>query len=562
MLIEIDRIIPNPEQPRQAFDEEGLKSLAQSIKANGVIQPIVVEISGDGETYILHDGERRWRAAKIAGLQEIPAEIVEPLGDDDARRDRLTRALVANVQREDLGPLEIARAYARMHDELGMSDQAIADQIGKARSSVTNARRLLELPVEVQALANEEGVSERIMMALLPIYQMPPEALKIVEQHWSSPQRLISDIKTGQTTNSDQVRSRARSIIRDGTHSLKDVFPTGHEFDATDDIRSSRCDDCPLLVKVGKEPRCPVKSCYEAKSSAWQVSVMEAASEIHGIPALPEEADWSTYNCFYGDKDIVDDIIANGCENLRLKFEQWSGMGGYRLSDYPQIAVVCYHGTDDDKQCTCLQAARAQHPELVEDPERAERERTRAEYQSLIAACGRVVGAAIEAKNTQVWRWVLATLPYVDGRKEWDIGQMCQALGERAVDYYTSYDARANPALARSEISEVFEALGLAIPEPLTPAEDIRRRFDRIHGWIDRITGGDEEPTLAAIQGNLVNLEKITDEFDAISHEQLDNKAFDGFLVDLAVAWETLDTLKHEIETNGRVFVGAQTETT
>jgi len=559
MDIELRKIKPNPEQPRTEFDEESLQELAQSIKENGLIQPVVVEISADGESFVLHAGERRWRAAQIAGLDAIPAIVVDPV---DAA-DRLTRALVENVQREDMSPLDVAKAYRRMHDELGLSDQQIADKVGKSRSSIANSRRLLDLPDEVQELFNEPHVSARTMMGLLPIYQLPESTLALVQDRYDGPTRLLGDIRRGDVTSSEQVRDRVKSLLNACTSPLDDApFPTDHEFQR-DDLQSARCDDCDQRVQLGRQWRCPFKDCYTAKSQQWEEDILEAAGQIYGIPVLPDDAAWNEFSTFYGEKDIVQGIVDQGCANLRLRIVRWSGSAEYRLPDYPQISVVCFHGTDDSKQCTCLQQARAERPDLVEDPERAQCQRNLAQYQRLVSVCGRVIGADLAQQNDQAWRWMLAMLPYVDAREDWGFNRICQALAESALDYVLPYDARQDPDLALSQIGDVFQALNLAMPD-LSPAADLQRRLDRIRGWIDaniHHNDGAEPPALEAIKGNLANLEQLTADVDALTGADvgLHDPQFDGVLIQLAEAWETLDTLKHQLETDSRQPVRAQT---
>jgi ParB family chromosome partitioning protein len=141
----IDKIEPNPMQPRTVFHPERLQELANSIRVNGVIQPMIVRRAG-GRFQIVA-GERRWRAAQIAGLTEVPVviqEIAEP--------QLLEIALIENIQREDLGPLEIAHAFDRLHSELGLSQEQIARRTGKDRASIANYLRLLKLPDRVQTL--------------------------------------------------------------------------------------------------------------------------------------------------------------------------------------------------------------------------------------------------------------------------------------------------------------------------------------------------------------------------------------------------------------------------
>lgn len=141
--IELDKIIPNEYQPRRVFDEERLKELAASIREQGVIQPIIVHRQGSG--YQLIAGERRWRAAKLAGLSTIQAIVKEA-----SKRELLEMALIENIQREDLNPLEAAEAYKRLQDEFKLTQEELARRVGKERSTITNFLRLLSLPREVK----------------------------------------------------------------------------------------------------------------------------------------------------------------------------------------------------------------------------------------------------------------------------------------------------------------------------------------------------------------------------------------------------------------------------
>jgi ParB family transcriptional regulator, chromosome partitioning protein len=148
-MLDISTISPLPGQPRTHFDEAALEELAQSIKARGVIQPIVVRPQPDGR-FQLVAGERRWRAAQKASLHQIPA-LVRDLDD----REVMALALIENLQREDLNPVEEARAYRRLGDDEGMTQADIASMVNKSRSHVANMQRLLELPEEVLALVTQ-----------------------------------------------------------------------------------------------------------------------------------------------------------------------------------------------------------------------------------------------------------------------------------------------------------------------------------------------------------------------------------------------------------------------
>jgi ParB family chromosome partitioning protein len=151
--IAIGRISPNPHQPRKRFGADGLASLTASISEHGVIQPILVTETVEG--YQLVAGERRLRAAQAAGLERIPA-VVRQLAD----RDQLELALVENLQREDLDPLETAEAYRQLVDEFGFSQDEVATRVGRARSTIANTLRLLELAPGVQAAVADGRLTE------------------------------------------------------------------------------------------------------------------------------------------------------------------------------------------------------------------------------------------------------------------------------------------------------------------------------------------------------------------------------------------------------------------
>jgi ParB family transcriptional regulator, chromosome partitioning protein len=157
----IELIAPNPRQPRSRFDEEGLQALAGSLGERGVLQPVLVRPKAGG-SYELIAGERRWRAARIAGLETIPA-IVRPREDAEA----LELALIENVAREDLSPIEEARACAALVEELGLTRKQVGRRVGRGRVAVSNLMRLLELPEETVELLQEGALTEGHGRALL-----------------------------------------------------------------------------------------------------------------------------------------------------------------------------------------------------------------------------------------------------------------------------------------------------------------------------------------------------------------------------------------------------------
>ena len=176
--IKISLIEPKSDPPRKYFDEESLNQLAESIKQHGLLQPIVVRRIGGGFFQIIA-GERRWRASKLAGLTEIPAIIVEA---DDMKAAEL--AIVENVQREDLNPYEEAVAYKALMDTYGLTQEEVAERVGKSRSAVANTMRLLDLPDEVLEMLKSADISAGHARALLGLKNkeiITDTAFKILE---------------------------------------------------------------------------------------------------------------------------------------------------------------------------------------------------------------------------------------------------------------------------------------------------------------------------------------------------------------------------------------------
>jgi ParB family transcriptional regulator, chromosome partitioning protein len=157
----VELIKPNPSQPRTNFDQEALDGLAASIEASGVVQPLLVRPLPDG-SYELIAGERRWRAARQAGVERVPAVV-----RDHAEAERLQAALIENMVREDLNPVEEARACAALVDELGLTKEELARRVGRSRPAVSNLIRLLELPDEILELLESRDLSEGHGKALL-----------------------------------------------------------------------------------------------------------------------------------------------------------------------------------------------------------------------------------------------------------------------------------------------------------------------------------------------------------------------------------------------------------
>lgn len=195
--VSISVILPSPFQPRRNFSEESLAELAASIKSRGLLQPLLVREIAPG-TYELVAGERRLRAAKMAGLSEVPV-LVKHFSDEEA----LSVALIENLQREDLNPLEEAEGYRRLIDEFGLSQEEIARRVGKDRSTVANALRLLRLPEEVKEDLYEGRLSAGHARALLALEDegLILEARKVILKRGLSvreTEKLVKKLKEGE----------------------------------------------------------------------------------------------------------------------------------------------------------------------------------------------------------------------------------------------------------------------------------------------------------------------------------------------------------------------------
>ncbi len=167
-FLSVGQIAGNPKQPRTVFDDAALEELAESIRAVGLVQPVVVRRRG--ESYELVAGERRWRAAQLAGLEKIPA-IIRKAGDAES----LELALIENLSREDLNPIDTARAYAILQEDFGATQEELAGKLGRSRSAVANTLRLLDLPDEVQSLIEQGQLSEGHGRALLALSDRPKQ---------------------------------------------------------------------------------------------------------------------------------------------------------------------------------------------------------------------------------------------------------------------------------------------------------------------------------------------------------------------------------------------------
>ncbi|MEL7061052.1 MAG: ParB/RepB/Spo0J family partition protein [Acidobacteriota bacterium] len=245
--IGIDRLEPNRFQPRSQFDESGLEELAESIRQQGVVQPIVVTPAADGR-YTIVAGERRWRASRRAGLERVPV-VVREVADD---QQLLEMALVENIQRADLNPIEEAEAYRILGEKFELSQEEIARRVGKGRTTITNVLRLLRLPAEVQDLmregrltagqarpilaldpdqqievaerASRENLTARELEALASAAQRPPRVKTAGQETDVHTRDAVEKLSSALQTRVEIVRKRRGGTVRIHFHSEDELI--------------------------------------------------------------------------------------------------------------------------------------------------------------------------------------------------------------------------------------------------------------------------------------------------------------------------------------------------
>ncbi|MBE5940446.1 MAG: ParB/RepB/Spo0J family partition protein [Lachnospiraceae bacterium] len=222
-IIKIADIEPNKKQPRQSFDEEALSELADSIKQFGVIQPLIVQ-KRDGY-YEIIAGERRWRASKLAGIKEVPV-VIKDYSDEEI----MEIALIENIQREDLNPIEEARAYKRLLDEYHLKQEEVADKVSKSRVAITNSMRLLKLCDEVQNMVIDGMISGGHARALISIDDKEKQVMlaqKIYENKLSvrETEKLVKDVIDPKIKQPKE-KLKDDFVFKNIENRMKDIFGT------------------------------------------------------------------------------------------------------------------------------------------------------------------------------------------------------------------------------------------------------------------------------------------------------------------------------------------------
>lgn len=254
MKIPVTAIYPNPEQPRKIFDQAELESLAYSLATDGLLNPISVEGPIEGE-YILIDGERRWRAAKLAGMTEIEAHVRPPM-NGNGQQERLFLALVGNLQRSDMGPVDEAKAFQRLQEMYGFTGREIAKRVGRSESNVTARLRLLQLTPALQELCNRGKISldERIMGTL--------RMMTITQQD------DLAEILAGRSYTANQIMGLCHRLTKHKPETRVQrppesdcppvtMYPLDTQYLGLQTYFESTCADCNMFDGAGARTVCP-----------------------------------------------------------------------------------------------------------------------------------------------------------------------------------------------------------------------------------------------------------------------------------------------------------------
>jgi ParB family chromosome partitioning protein len=230
--IDIGLIDRNPEQPRKIFDEDALGELASSIKVHGVIQPIIVKENAG--RYVIIAGERRWRASRLAGLKTVPCII-----KNYTKQEISEIAIIENLQREDLNPIESARAIKNLINEYSLTQDEVADKIGKSRPAVANTLRLLSLPEQIISLVETNKLSAGHARALLAVENITKQkelAVEVIEKGLSvrDTENIIKNLNKPKTAQSQPVQVEKSLELKDFENKIKRVFSTSVQIKGND----------------------------------------------------------------------------------------------------------------------------------------------------------------------------------------------------------------------------------------------------------------------------------------------------------------------------------------
>lgn len=516
-VVALDRIKENPWQTRDGFDIEYVRELARDIASRaetrpatkGLLQvplarivdaegkPVSSDVFGDflgGDvTGAFEDqdlytqlafGHSRLRAFELLyrGLDPeiVPSKLGLSLDDtkiwrtfpleyaDFTDEEMATAAWTENAQRKDLSPLEEARALQQALDHFGWTQTRLSEEWGLAASTISNKRRLLQLPGKVLKAVDAGEISERSAAAFLPLYDLPGPTLAVVKKNdWYSPDKLLE--KARNDKSSDWIRNKVDYVIGRSTKTLNADFELdmmAHDF-ADEQLRSPQCAECELLIDYSDKTRCGDIDCHNRKEVLWKQHRLSLASETTGLPILPESADFGDREKFIGDEESGQEIYESGdcdCLHLRWAGYSWDLDHGVHLEEYPDVAICCYH--PDRARCECLaarKAARTREENMADDHLQEKRERER-ETARLVGRANDALATALKEQHEGAWLMVLQALNMRGEGDGWNFDKIISRIAKYTLREMANLRwIQDEPEESRCRIEEKFKEFDLEV---------------------------------------------------------------------------------------------------
>lgn len=486
--VALDEIDDNPFQPRQSYDAAGLEELATSIESEGLLQAPAGRRLADGRVQLIF-GHRRRRAydvlrAKDPAWSTMPVMIVEASDEDMA-----ARAWAENVERQDLTAVEQAQAMQRMMDSFGWTQADVARRLGMAPATVANKLRLLRAPAEVQEAVATGLLSERQAGAMAPVWDLPAPALEAARnrQGYGGISNLIYLARQGHS--SDALRARAKEVVETQTERLEGKPWVDVDLGHVAQVVASRCTLCQYRILSAGEARCAgQRTCYQAKSNAWEDMQRAALAEAVGVPALPAATPHHEYDSFYGENRTLAEQHglhqAPFCESLRVKPTAYGGrlmVGGAEGAE-----LVCLHS---GRSCECL-------ARIKRDVSKDGKAQWKVIRQQTVEA---LTAALLHPTEDTMRLWASLYAPYdkTDEVVSWRMEDVVKAIVKALMDWAKPYDAEKKPQesraameklLARGNITAPWSLAAVLAPEP-DPMQRMRGRVQMLVTWITSATG-------------------------------------------------------------------------
>lgn len=352
--IPLDLIDDNPWQPRQ--DYAGIDELAADIQRNGLLQTPKGRRMADGRVQLQY-GHRRLRAVRALGWPTMPVDIQPVVSDNDMA----IRAWVENHNRQDFTPLDQARYFKRLQDD-GWTQQQIADQLGLARPTISNAIRLLKLPADIQTEVVAAGLSARQAEAILSLVDLPKEIKDRAETMWDNttrPSAIVRDALAG--ASSDATRQRTVDLLKRHATPIHEEAWYKLDFHLVAPVVAVSCQQCPKAIKRDAGVFCADRNCIMTKKGIHGTNLLMAASQAVNIP--PAELPFYSYGphenfAYLDERDARTEILTAEprCPNLRLALlDGQHGSNFATVDGHPNVAIVCQK---PGNYCRCLAKAR------------------------------------------------------------------------------------------------------------------------------------------------------------------------------------------------------------